>query len=226
MKWLLLFISLISTAQAKPIVVAVVDTGLDLTDPRFSKVLCKTGHKDFTGAGIEDHHGHGTHIAGLIKKYAKNANYCLLIVKYYDKSPEGWTSPNHSNFLQAEIYAIKHADVINISGGGDGFIHYEYATIEQYPNKVLIVAAGNDNENLDDKNYAYYPASYRSPNEIIVGSKHENGVKAPTSNYGRGLVWEVGSNVLSTLPNGVGIMSGTSQACAIHTGKYIYEKYR
>jgi hypothetical protein len=37
--------------------------------------------------------------------------------------------------------------------------------------------------------------------------------------------WEEGAHIKSTLPNGIeGYMTGTSMACAIETGKTIYEK--
>ena len=56
----------ILTASTLPLRVAVIDTGLDLSDKRFSSRLCKEGHEDFTHTTIEDKSGHGTHVVGLI----------------------------------------------------------------------------------------------------------------------------------------------------------------
>ena len=69
---MVLTVSLANAQQkSKTLVVAVIDTGIDAQ--AFNRhVLCKTGHKDFTGTGIQDRHGHGTHISGLIDQYAKS----------------------------------------------------------------------------------------------------------------------------------------------------------
>ena len=65
--------------------VAILDTGLDLRDPRFADVLCQGGHKDFTGEGLYDKIGHGTHVAGIISQMAyDHTKYCLVIVKISD----------------------------------------------------------------------------------------------------------------------------------------------
>jgi subtilisin family serine protease len=46
------------------IVVAVLDTGIDASHPAFEGV--DIVQKDFTGEGVGDQHGHGTHCAGTI----------------------------------------------------------------------------------------------------------------------------------------------------------------
>src|SRR5690606_17888997 len=100
---LLLFAT--NVTVAKPIIIAVIDTGISdkLKDGKF---LCKMGHKDFTGTGLNDVHGHGTHVSGLIHQHAaktadwnKSANYCQVILKYWD--------PNQTdgNPLQQELAA-------------------------------------------------------------------------------------------------------------------------
>ena len=70
------------------ITIAVIDTGLrkDIVEQGYSKGICKIGHKDFTGTGINDDHGHGTNISGLIHKYAKGLKYCQVIIKFWVKS--------------------------------------------------------------------------------------------------------------------------------------------
>lgn len=202
-------------------VVAIVDTGLDLSDPRFSNALCPNGHKDFTDAGIKDTNGHGTHIAGLIKSYAKKSDYCMLIYKYYE--------PNKNNVL-AQLNSFKEAikngaNIINFSGGGSGYLKEEYEIIKSHPEVLFIVAAGNEGKNLSNHEYTYYPASYNLSNMIIVSSYSLSKERDVSSNYGSFVSWEVGVNQLSTLPDGkTGYMSGTSQATAIKTGKIISEK--
>lgn len=196
--------------------VAVIDTGLDLTDPRFKDVLCPSGHKDFTGRGIKDTMGHGTHVAGLIKSYAGNAQYCLIIYKFYAKD---------SFSFERELEAIKTAidegvQIVNISGGGKSFSQEEYDLIKDHSEVTFVVAAGNNGEDLNKE--VYYPASYRLPNIVAVGNLAEEQKKNPTSNYGDFVTWEAGTNIISTLPKGqFGSMTGTSMAAPIRTGKLL-----
>jgi len=210
---------LISFAQLK---VAVVDTGLDLNDPRFKNVLCDKDHYDVTQTSIVDHNGHGTHVAGLIKKYAKDSDYCLMIIKYYRDEDSAKVSSFNSYY--AFTYAVsKGADIVNFSSGGKTFSADEYNSIMKGLNTIFIVAAGNDHKNLDET--PYYPACYKLPNIYVVGNA-VNGVPFSSSNYGSAIdFWENGQDVLSTMPGGKeGRMSGTSMSTAIHTGKLIYEK--
>ena len=46
------------------VVVAIVDTGVDVAHPALAGVV--TAQQDFTGLGIGDAHGHGTHCAGVV----------------------------------------------------------------------------------------------------------------------------------------------------------------
>lgn len=223
---LLLLISVSCGAETRlvtsKIKVAVVDTGLDLKDPRFQSVLCPTGHKDFTGRGIEDRHGHGTHMAGLIKQYAKDADYCLIIIKYFPYK-KGTASPIYKALEHARDMG---ADFVNLSGGGKGAEIGEADAISSARNTTFVVAAGNDSQNLDEK-CDYFPACYYLRNVYVVGALGRNGKRLSSSNYGSVVdFWELGENVLSALPEGTGYLSGSSIATAIHTGKLVYAKAR
>lgn len=217
--WLFLFLSKMANSTPSIAKVAIVDTGLDLMDKRFTSLLC--GAKDFTGEGIVDKIGHGTHVAGLIKQYAENSSYCLIILKYYSLRGE-----NGLAFTTALQEAINMgASIINISGGGDNPAMLEYQIIKNNPNVIFVSAAGNDNKNLDKE--VYYPASYNLFNILVVGSLNRNGFKASSSNYGSIVKkWEIGEDVVSAAPGGFqGVMSGTSVATAIATGKLIKRLY-
>lgn len=208
-------------AEAKEkAIVAVIDTGLDLQDQRFSDILCKTGHRDFTGTGIKDNHGHGTHVVGLIKKYAKSVNYCVVILKF--------SNGKTGDHIPAMRYLFKlHPAVVNLSLQGGGFNEDEYITIKSLPNTKFIVAAGNGNIDLTKKKI--YPAIYGSTekNVITVGGLGENAEKYSLSNYGPFLKWEAAENIVSTCPNQTKCTkSGTSMATAIHTGKYVEENFK
>jgi subtilisin family serine protease len=53
-----------SSFSGDGITVAVLDTGIDATHPAFAGVDIE--QRDFTGEGVEDQHGHGTHCAGTV----------------------------------------------------------------------------------------------------------------------------------------------------------------
>jgi subtilisin family serine protease len=208
--------------------VAVVDTGLDLNDPRFKDHLCKTGHKNFVNdEPIDDFNGHGTFVAGLIEKYAGNTDYCLLIYKYYKESASG-----HYN-LRRELWAFQEAidngaDIINFSSGGSEFNEVEANIIKSHPKVTFVVAAGNDAVSLDIPGNNFYPASLFYDNIEVVENIDENGALSPSSNYGKRVKnKEMGENVVSYMPGGLtGVMSGTSISAAIFSGKLVDKRSR
>lgn len=220
------FLLIVASLAAEPIKVAVIDTGLDVMDVRLYQKLCNSElHRDFTGTGLIDTIGHGTHVVGLIEEYAKKANYCLVILKFFDENAK--PQVNFERFLRALNYAASiKVKYVNISGGGPVSDDRERVAIAAHPKITYVVAAGNDHENLDDSKKKWYPASYALKNMKVVGGLAENG-HSPMhwSNYGSIVTdWERGERVMSTLPYGsVGIHSGTSMACAIKTGKLLYE---
>lgn len=203
--------------------IAIVDTGLNLRDPRFKYHLCENGHKNFVKEeSIDDINGHGTHIAGIIQQYAGNANYCILIYKYYQSSASGISS------IGREVLAFQEAvnngaDIINFSGGGPSFDESEFLVIKDNPNTTFVVAAGNDGKNIDMPGNEYYPASLFLSNMEVVGGIDLFYNKTPTSNYSNRIKdKELGKDVLSYLPNNkIGYLSGTSMATAIFSGKLV-----
>lgn len=238
MKLIIVFLMLmISTiCQARQIRVGVIDTGLDITDPRFASILCKEPQRDFTGDGIRDTEGHGTHVVGLIKKYAQDSDYCIIIYKYRSK--------RHNGVYDAYIAAVKqvmvdHLDIVNISSEGYEPLIDEVNMIKNNPNTLFIVSAGNDNQELNyNKKCQVFPACIPFNNVIPVGNILEDGITLDSdSNYGDVVkARQAGDGVCSTIPlnfkavdgiticgEGMGELSGTSMSSAIHTGKKIYE---
>ncbi len=240
--------------------IAVLDTGYDfnsnwkysLNMGKFGlkkPKLCKSGHKDFTNTDIQDDHGHGTHIVGLIAKEAKDANYCMIILKTW--SPVSKIIGGLANY-NAIVYAVDMGvDIINYSGGGKTFYLKEYLAVKKALDKgiVLVMAAGNERERVDyhvlkvsikDKRTPYYihrktghittktpkntyfPAGY-DPRIISVENIDKKGKLLSSSNYGEtSYHQEVGDSVMSLIPNNkLAKMTGTSQATAVRTGKIV-----
>lgn len=222
---LLLALPQLSQASQK---IVVLDTGLDITDTRLSPKLCAEGHKDFTNTELKDTHGHGTHVVGLIEQYAKDTDYCLVIVKYYREEDD--KIKNMKAYKEALTYAFSlEPKIINFSGSGPQFDEDELVLIKDHPNTILVTSAGNEKVNLDIEKR--YPASYKEKNIIVVGSidavsttKDAGKNKSSFSNYGKIVThWEIGNLVLSTAPDGKQVYnSGTSMSSAIYTGKLIY----
>ena len=225
MKCLILILTLLSTSlvHAETLRVAIIDTGLDLNDPRFYGHICKGVHQNFVDSEtLDDINNHGTHIAGLIQKYSGTGDYCFLIYKYYSNTLPG--SVNLNNEVRAITTAIANgAKIINISAGGPTFDEDESLVIKYNPDVIFVVAAGNEGQNLDIPGNECYPASYFYGNMEVVGSIGKDGRKSDSSNYSKKVEnKEIGVHVLSYLPKGrMGYMSGTSQATAIFTGKLV-----
>ncbi len=207
---LLLIIPTISQAK---VTVLEVDTGVDISH---LEIRNHVNIKDWETEAYIDTVGHGTHIAGIILDHVCD-EVELISCKFYEPF-----ETNETKHMTKTIECFKkalnqHIDIINYSAGGLETSPDEYTILKQISNKgiKIVVAAGNDNQDLNT--YNYYPAKYDLQNIIVVGNLDTNGERHKTSNYGlKGMVWEIGTKVWSTLPyNSWGYMTGSSQA----TGK-------
>lgn len=200
-------------ADTPLIKVAVIDTGLNLADPRFSTALCQGGHKDFTGTGLRDKVGHGTFVAGLIKNAAyDHSKYCLLILKVTD------TKAGMVPISEAIVYATQQgAKIINISMTGKKADPDEKAVMEK-SGALFSIAAGNE-----DKDYhTSFPGGYGLKNVTVVGNWDcKRKKKNPNSNYGTDITWRCGTEVTSTGIKGTSKGSGTSFAAPLYTAELI-----
>jgi subtilisin family serine protease len=213
---LALLISCLSQAKLK---IAILDTGIKPDKIKDLK-LCPNESIDFTNSNLNDDHGHGTNIAGLIsQQIPKNLDYCLVIIKVFDIN-------NLDSAIESTIKGFRYAqmiraNIINYSGGGASSDKEEKATIINALNKgiKIFVAAGNQGKDLDG-NCDYFPACY-DKRLVIVGSKTSKNKISENSNRGKVVsVWEIGKDreALDI------VLSGTSQATAVATGRYAYEK--
>ena len=219
--------------KKKEVVVAVVDTGIDPDHPYFKnnlKVLKGNSSKqnygfDFSAGAINklqpyDFHGHGTHIAGIIRSVYPHVK--LLILKYYNPNASG--QDNLDATIEALRFAVKsNVDIINYSGGGPEPSSEEREILKEAEKKEILVvaAAGNESSNIDKKQNAFFPASYQFKNIITVTANDQALNILPSSNYGKSSVHlsAPGSRIKAALPKSrVGYRTGTSQATAFVSG--------
>src|SRR5690606_35904243 len=112
-----------------------------------------TGKQTSTPA---DKHGHGTHVAGIVKSIFPDVK--ILAIKYYNPKASG--QANLDATVKALQYAVdQNVDVINYSGGGPEASVEELRVLKAAEAKgiLVIAAAGNERSNIDDKKNAYYP---------------------------------------------------------------------
>jgi subtilisin family serine protease len=220
------------------VVVAVIDTGVDVTHPDLQDSIWhdpkhpKTYGWDFVTNSPNplDGHGHGTHVSGIIAAMndfqhgVSGVSHHVLImpVRFYSDGNTG--AVNLHNTVKAINYAVSHgAKIINYSGGGPEFCEDEYIALKKAEsNGVLVVsAAGNEHQNSDMVENYYYPSAYRLSNIVSVEGTDIRNNLIVSSNWGRSKVDVAapGENIYSTLPDGkFGYMTGTSQATAFVTG--------
>ncbi|TWT40575.1 Thermophilic serine proteinase precursor [Phycisphaerae bacterium RAS1] len=213
------------------VVVAVIDSGVDLEHPSLAGNLWTNaretlnGYDDDNNGYVDDVHGwdfvgqdadpsdvsgHGTHVAGIIAAgqdgpVAGLANVSVMVLRVLDSRNEGFDSRT----MAAIGYAIDEgADIINLSLGGpdDSSALRDACNAAQAAGVVVVAAAGNQAGRV------LYPAAYESA--IAVGASDEADRVPSFSNAGRSLdLAAPGVNIISTaLGGGFEYRSGTSVA--------------
>lgn len=197
------------------VIVAVVDTGVDLRHPDLNGRLLKGYNAIQQEEEPYDDVGHGTHVAGIIAANVNNNEGIagmmwggkVLPVKALDNSGEGTTY----SVAQGIIWATDHgAKVINLSLGNYADAEFLHEAVKYAYNRdvVLIAATGNDNTERPG-----YPAAY--PEVLAVSATDYQQKRAAFSNYGDYVdVMAPGESIASTYPdNQYAALSGTSMAC-------------
>ncbi|GAB4438436.1 MAG: S8 family peptidase [Chloroflexi bacterium OHK40] len=197
-----------------PIVVAVLDTGVDASHPDLEgKVL--PGYNVFSGgADAGDDNGHGTAVAGLIAARSDNgsgiAGICwecrILPVKVLSARGSGDDAGVAAGIRWA---ADNGARVINLSLGGEGESQLLREAVDYATSKGIVVVAASGNER-ESGNPVSYPAAY--PNVMAVGATGNGDTITGFSNTGDYLdIAAPGVGLWTTLPGGqYGPPNGTS----------------
>ncbi len=186
-----------SYAQGANATVAVIDTGVDLTNPDIAAqvVFSEAVLAGKTTTSEVDNDGHGTNVAGIAAAAANNGdgfagagyNTKLIAIGIFDPT-KGTASPADEAIAIGD--AVSHgADVINLSLGAEasfngntdpaaneGYDQGEYEAIQAAlaAGVTVVAAAGNNRDGLDPGGDKYqhfnldYPAAY--PGVIAVGA--------------------------------------------------------
>jgi thermitase len=202
------------TRGDEKIIIAVVDTGVDLNHPDLRNRLTKGYNVLEDNDYPDDDNGHGTHVAGIIASETNNREGVAGMTWYNKIMPikamgaEGYGTT--FDIARGIIWAVDNgADVINLSLGNyqpssfmEEAVKYAYKR-----NAVIISAAGNDNSSQPS-----FPAAY--PEVLGVSAVSYTGLRAPFSNYGDYIdVSAPGVQIPSTYFNQqYAALSGTSMA--------------
>lgn len=194
-------------ARLEPVIVAVIDTGLDWQHLDIAPESLWKNPNEIAGNGIDDdrngyvddiigwdflarsnapwdYDGHGTVVAGVIAAAHNNAgmagispNARIMVLKAVNNFGSG-----RASFLaEAIVYAVDNgAKLINISVGGSGTSSMESSAIDYAHSKgvLIVAAAGNEGVELTD----FGPGGHS--NVLTVGATHMDDRAAAFSNYG------------------------------------------
>ncbi|MEY9092864.1 S8 family peptidase [Paenibacillus sp. RC84] len=200
--------------SASSVVIAVLDTGVELTHPDLAAHLVPGYDYVDNDSNPSDGNGHGTHVAGIAAAVTNNgigiAGVAPLAsiqpVRVLDNSGNGTVSNISNAIIYASFFGAK---VINLSLGSP----YSSTTL-QYAldyawgkGSVIVASAGNDGSTTPN-----YPAAYSTV--ISVASTDSADNISSFSNRGSWVqVAAPGTTILSTFPgSSYAYLSGTSMS--------------
>ncbi len=209
-----------TTTGTSTVVVAVIDTGVDLNHPDLQGHLVDGYDFIRPDRAPQDDNGHGTHVAGTIAATLNNnvgiadvaPNVSVMPVKVFGRTGRG----NDDGVAEGLYWAVDHgAWVINMSFGpafsGTQATPMVEEAIEYASSMgaVVILAAGN-------RGTSEPPTLSQSQGVISVAATMPNDARAPFSNHGPWVhVGAPGTGIMSTFFDGTStyrIESGTSVA--------------
>lgn len=215
-----------SNRVKKEVVVAVVDTGVDLKHPDLQGALVPGYNVANPSQPPQDDAGHGTMCAGLVGAIADNGQGIAGVAPNAKIMPVK-VGNSASSVVEAMMYAADHADMITMSLSFKPNMS-EYGTAVETTkraaeyvmskNKPMVCSMGNTSSS--SKNVPSYFAGNAVPGLIAVGATDANDKVTSFSTYGDWTsVSAPGSRIMTTTKGGgYGFTDGTSFSTPITAG--------
>jgi subtilisin family serine protease len=206
-------------SASRPVVVAVVDTGVDATQPDLAGVVRPEVDLIPGDTVTGDDNGHGTAVAGVIAALANNgiggAGVCsacsILPIKVMGSNGNGDLATVAAGIVRA---ADMGARVIDLSLGGPQGLDALQQAVAYANSKGAVVVAAAGNSGLATP---FFPAGY--PGVISVAGSTQTDRLYPWSEHGPWItVAAPGCNVTPLLHGGYGQFCGTSSATPLVAG--------
>jgi subtilisin family serine protease len=206
-----------TTTGDPSVVVAVIDSGVDLTHPDLVGVnVVAPRNEMWNNSDVTDDNGHGTHVAGTIVARTDNAKgiagiapgASLMPIKVLDESGTGF----FSDILDGVDWARTHgADIINLSLGGilepaQVALIQPTFTAARAAGILVVAASGNSGSPIME-----YPAGLHGV--VSVAAVDGTDIQADFSTFNRGVdIAAPGVDIMSTTAGAYEAESGTSMA--------------
>ena len=194
------------SAGSASVVIAIVDSGIDIKHDEFAG-------KYAANPGIDDN-GHGTEVSGVAAANTGNAkglaSICrlctIMSVKVLNSTGSGSDSGVAAGIVKA---ADGGAKVINLSLGNYSLSQTVQDSVNYAWSKGAVLVGGAGNDNVSNM---FYPAALS--NVIAVGATTSSDTKSSISNFGSWVkLWAPGQGILSPkMGNTYSLASGTSLA--------------
>ena len=214
-----------ASAGGEPVVLAVMDTGIDYSHPDLESRMW-TAPESFSlksNHGIDwsdkdddpmDENGHGTHCAGIIAAAADNnegiagvaggtSNVQLMGVRVLDAEGGGYLEDIVRGFkylIRAKKEGV-NIKAVNCSFGAEATSDIFDEVIEQAGKAGILTITSAGNETMNNDSTVVSPANSKSDYVVSVAATDEDGNLSSYSNYGRKTVdiGAPGSNILSSV---------------------------
>ena len=220
------------TTARKPVIVAVLDTGVDESHPSLADAFIKPGFNAIDGSGnIKDSHGHGTHVSGIIAGRLNREGFqgvsqsaMILPIRVIQNGPNAPIRPQDlsgasgtaltENVARGMVHAIERgARIIHLSLAWPSTIRSKSVddAIELAKKRDVLIVASAGNDSTDA---LVQPCLYATV--VCVGAHGPDGAFTHFSNHG---------TMVDLLAPGISILSSwpTSKAPVTFAGQTGYE---
>lgn len=202
-----------SRVTGKGIVIANLDTGINLSHPLLPKPIATRSFIS-TERDITDYHGHGSHTVGTCcardSSISPAFEASLIVAKVLGRDGSG----DDNSVSSAIKWAVDEgANIINASLGGNTYSSTIHEAVRYAESKSVLVVCAAGNNGFRGANTIGYPAKLQET--LCVGAYRRDGQIASFSSGGREIdIATPGEDITSCSHRGSGLalMSGTSMA--------------